>query len=167
MKSALRNKCGIMASIILASAGGIAFAELDGQKSLRKSLAGDVVIPIEEASFGPSFRYGDSEKVSVARLWADVHSGRFSQIVRLTKGAVPKHTHPFDGQVVVLEGTMQHWMADFPEGSVKQLGPGSYWYQPKEKLHQNICLSDKCAIFVTWGVNFTSPEDAAANAPTK
>lgn len=117
-----------------------------GASSNDKSL----VVPIKEAKFGPTREYGTSKMLSAAALWSDEASGRSTALVKFTKGSTPKHYHVnFDMQVVVLKGILVHAVEAIPESRERQLGPSSFWYQPRGEVHQNSCLVDECMIFVT------------------
>jgi hypothetical protein len=51
---------------------------------------------------------------------------------------------------VVIKGTMKHWDKQHPEGEVKPMGPGGYWFQPGNEAHGDSCLSEECVMYVQW-----------------
>lgn len=71
-------------------------------------------------------------------------------LLKLTKGSIPLHTHSSDYHLVVLQGTMKHWGEEQLEADARVLGPGSYWYQPGNKIHGDSCLTDGCLVHILW-----------------
>ena len=159
MKSSPRRIIRILTGVILGIAVGVGILDSvkasQGQtpKSPADAAAHSVVVPLEEASFGPAEPYGGIQSKSLAVLWADAASHRFTVLVKISKGSTPRQYHTnWDMQVVVVKGTMTHWTKS--QGNSKPLGVGSFWYQPPDEIHQNTCLTDECIMLVsnfTWG----------------
>jgi hypothetical protein len=60
------------------------------------------------------------------------------------------HYHTEDYELVLLQGRMKHTLDGQTEAAAPELGPGSYWRQPKMQPHTDTCLSEVCLIFITW-----------------
>jgi hypothetical protein len=60
------------------------------------------------------------------------------------------HYHTADYELVVLEGSMRHWVEGQKEAETPTVGPGSYWHQPKMQPHADSCLTDVCVMFIRW-----------------
>jgi quercetin dioxygenase-like cupin family protein len=65
----------------------------------------------------------------------------------LNKGADAPHLHTFAYHIVVIEGQVAHKTESIPGSEEIVLGPGSYWYQVANVVHQDICLSDKALVY--------------------
>lgn len=110
----------------------------------------DVVVPIEELKFPAPFAYGSMKEVSFTVLWSDPATQRASIMTRTTKGTAPRHYHKgYDMEVLLVKGSMIHWIKSQPESGKRRLNPGSYWFQPANQVHQNTCLSDECIFLNT------------------
>lgn len=107
----------------------------------------NIVIPFEEVQFPPLKPLGEST-ASAFPVWRHPDSGGGSALIKFTKGATDKHLHTFDYQLVVVKGTVTHWAEKIPEAGTTKLGPGSYWFQPRNELHQDTCLEDECIMFM-------------------
>ena len=108
-----------------------------------------VVTPFEEAVFVPvNPDLPEGPQLSV--LWGDPATGPSAMLLRLKRGPIPLHTHSSDYHLVVLRGTMKHWGEGQLEAGAKPLGPGSYWFQPGDKVHGDSCLTDDCLVHVVW-----------------
>ena len=106
----------------------------------------DIVTPVENIKFPPLQPLGTSTAVGV-ELWKDSATGRLSELIKMTRGTSPRHYHTFDYQMVVVKGSMTHSTDRLPEADATRLGPGSYWFQPANVVHQSTCLVDECIIF--------------------
>jgi mannose-6-phosphate isomerase-like protein (cupin superfamily) len=114
-----------------------------------------VAVPYQDAKFVPvSPRLAEGPRMAV--LWGDPSSGPSAVLLEMQRGSVPFHVHTADYHLVVLEGTMKHWLEGQDEASAPLLGPGSYWFQPGGQPHADGCLSDRCVMHIVW----SGPRDA-------
>jgi quercetin dioxygenase-like cupin family protein len=60
------------------------------------------------------------------------------------------HLHSADYHLLVVEGTMKHWLRGASVADARSLGPGSYWFQPGGQVHADACLSESCLVFLVW-----------------
>lgn len=108
-----------------------------------------IVTPFEDAVFVPS-NPANPNGTQIAVLKGDPATGPSTMLMRFKKGGSPPHVHSSDYQLVVIEGTMKHLSAKQKEADGKPLGPGSYWFQPGEEAHSDICLADECLMYIVW-----------------
>jgi len=71
-------------------------------------------------------------------------------VMKMGRGEFPLHTHTANYQLVVIKGVMRHWGADGSRKTAPDMGPGSYWYQPADKVHGDSCESKECVWFITF-----------------
>lgn len=83
-------------------------------------------------------------------LWGDPRSGPSAMYLKLPKGTLPLHLHTADYHLLVVQGTMKHWVAGEDERAARTLGPGSYWFQAGGEVHGDACLSDECLVYLVW-----------------
>jgi quercetin dioxygenase-like cupin family protein len=99
--------------------------------------------------------------VSAALLRMDpAIPGSLSALLEMSRGATLRHYHTFDEQVVVIEGMVRHLSEGSPDAG--PMPTGSYWFQPAGAVHQDICASDRCIIFVyqhSGGDTIVAPSD--------
>lgn len=108
-----------------------------------------IVTSFEEAKFVPS-NPDNPNGTQIAVLKGDPATGPSTMLMRFKKGGSPPHIHSSDYQLVVIEGTMKHLSAKQKEADGKPLGPGSYWFQPGEEAHADVCLADECLMYIVW-----------------
>ena len=59
------------------------------------------------------------------------------------------HTHNSDYQATVVSGMFTNQLAGESDADAKQMGPGSWWWEPAKEPHLNRCVSaDGCVVFV-------------------
>ncbi|MBI4164657.1 MAG: DUF4437 domain-containing protein [Acidobacteria bacterium] len=150
-KSRIRRRVAIATTCVLLGVAAGILAETPAQ---------NIVTSFEEVKFPPPKPLGNSTATS-AFLWSDPVTGANRALVKFTKGSTNRHYHTYDYQCVVVKGPVTHWTEKIPEAGAKQLGPGSYWYQPKGQVHQDTCLTDECVLFVD---NFSRGETIDASA---
>jgi hypothetical protein len=84
------------------------------------------------------------------------------------------HTHNSDYQAAVISGTMTNQMEGEADDKARQMGPGSWWFEPGMEKHFNRCVSaDGCVVFVAVSGPFSfnpvgdaaKPDAAPAEAP--
>lgn len=108
-----------------------------------------VVTSFEEAAFTPvNPDLPNGPQLSV--LWGDPSTGPSAMLMKLTQGSIPLHTHSADYHLVVLQGRMKHWGEKQTEADAKELGPGSYWFQPGDQIHGDSCLTEECLAHIVW-----------------
>jgi quercetin dioxygenase-like cupin family protein len=108
-----------------------------------------VVTPLQGARFVPTDpRRPDGTRLAV--LWGDPAKGPSAILLELKKGGGRLHVHSSDYHLVLLEGAMKHLGEGERESEVKPLDLGSYWFQPGNQPHSDICLTDKCLMFIKW-----------------
>ena len=93
---------------------------------------------------------------AIAILAGDPDTGPSSMLMRLPRFQGRLHFHSHDYECVVVAGRVRHWVDGEKEAAVPDLGPGSYWRQPRLKLHGDSCLSEECLLFLRWD----GPRDA-------
>jgi len=104
--------------------------------------------------------FGDAEFVPVnpahpdaaqiAVLWGDPANGPSTMLLRMAGATGRLHIHSSDYHLVVIEGDMKHWAQGESSDTAPELGPGSYWFQPRNKAHADSCLSRRCVVFIKW-----------------
>jgi hypothetical protein len=98
-----------------------------------------------------------------SNLWGDIMKGAYGTFIKLPAGmSNPLHSHSSDTKLVVISGTF--WVQ--PEGGQrKELGPGSYLFQPGKAKHMSgtVAGSD-CLVFQesTGKFDFVPAEGAPA-----
>jgi quercetin dioxygenase-like cupin family protein len=85
----------------------------------------------------------------ISMLWGDPQAGPVAFGIEFAPGAeAGMHKHSSDYHALVLAGTHAHWR-DGEEAPEKGLVPGSYFFQPSEKFHNDACRGDAtCRTFV-------------------
>jgi hypothetical protein len=74
----------------------------------------------------------------MAALWGDGASGPNGFFIKVPAGgASPPHTHTADYHAVVLKGTVMNYAPE--DKAPKEMGPGSYWFQPGGMSHITAC----------------------------
>lgn len=91
-----------------------------------------------------------SPGAQAAALWGDPATGPSSVLFKMGKGATPLHIHSSDYHLIVIEGTMKHWVQGESEGQARAIGPGSYWFIRGGVVHADSCLVDQCVAFIKW-----------------
>jgi len=85
-----------------------------------------------------------------AKLWGDRDKGpEYAMLLKVPGGGDSgMHTHTADYHAVAVQGTWVHTVEGDP-ASVKDLGPGSYVFQPGKQMHSDMCKGKQdCIIFV-------------------
>lgn len=112
--------------------------------TLADTASENIVVPFEELPL-PQLK---PEQVAVGGpVWKDPTTGAWSELIRF-KGKTGYHYHTFDYQLVVIKGTVSHWTERMPDAAKKKMTPGSYWFQPKNQVHEDTCLVDECIMFM-------------------
>jgi quercetin dioxygenase-like cupin family protein len=137
-------------ALALASVGSIDFAA-----QTTSSLPPGIVVPYGGRPFVP-LNPSVPDSAAIAVLRGDPDKGSSTMLMKMSKAAGRLHVHTADYELVVIEGTMQHWRAGEEEAAVKPMGPGSYWFQPGGAPHADSCLTDTCVMYITW----SGPRDA-------
>ena len=103
-----------------------------------------------------------SGPMQTSLLWGDPRSGPSAMYLKLSKGALPLHLHTADYHLLVVQGSMKHWLVGEDERSARTLGPGSYWFQAGGEVHADACLSDECLVYLVW----SGPRDGRMAPPS-
>lgn len=86
---------------------------------------------------------------SLAKLWGDFNSGQAGVLLRLPGGFKgPVHAHTADYRAVIISGTWIHVVTETGEGKGVRLGPGSYYTQRANQMHQDECVSSEPCVFL-------------------
>ena len=106
---------------------------------------------------------GGPPGVMYSNLWGDVMKGAYGSFIKLPGGmSNPLHSHSNDVKLVVISG--KFWIQ--PEGGErKELGPGSYLFQPGKAKHMNGTVAgSECLVFQesTGKFDFVPAEGAPA-----
>jgi quercetin dioxygenase-like cupin family protein len=115
----------------------IGVTEAAAQKKMKKEAviwpAGD--IKWEQLKGGPT-------GVMIANLWGNYEKGAYGALIKFPPNfKSPLHTHSFDLHAVIVSGTFLFT----PEGGTeKQLGPGSYLFQPNTVKHVSAAGNQGC-----------------------
>jgi quercetin dioxygenase-like cupin family protein len=115
-------------------------------KILSNPDTGEKIVPAASVAYMDPVRMGQM-MVSIAPIWKDPKSEANSMFVKLTKGADPRHLHPEPFLLVVIEGQIIHATDGIDGAKELLLGPGSYFYQPADVAHQDICVTDEALVF--------------------
>ena len=91
-----------------------------------------------------------SPGAQAAILWGDPNTGPSAVLFQMGRGATPLHIHSSTYHLVVIQGTMKHWVRGESEDETPPLGPGSYWYIAGGRVHADSCLSEVCVAFIRW-----------------
>jgi hypothetical protein len=85
---------------------------------------------------------------STATVWGDPASGPTGFFIKVPAGfASPAHTHSSDYHAVVIKGTITNYKPD--DKAPKEMGPGSYWFQPGAGDHITACKAGaECLAYV-------------------
>jgi quercetin dioxygenase-like cupin family protein len=108
-----------------------------------------IVVPHNGAKFVP-VDPADPASTRIAVLRGDPATGPSAMLMQFGKGTGRLHVHSSDYQLVVLEGTMKHWVTHQKEADTPPLERGSYWYQPGNEAHADSCLTESCLMFISW-----------------
>jgi quercetin dioxygenase-like cupin family protein len=125
---------------------GAAAAQTDPKQT---AVAPSYVRRFEDADFrdlNPAMSPG----AQAAALWGDSKTGHSAVLFKMGRGATPLHFHTSTYHLVVVQGTMKHWVQGENEKDAAPLGPGSYWYIEGGKPHADSCLSEECIAFIRW-----------------
>ena len=105
-----------------------------------------------------------------AKLWGDRDKGpEYAMLLKVPAGGDSgMHAHTADYHAVAVQGTWVHTVEGDP-ASVKDLGPGSYVFQPGKQMHDDQCKGkQECIIFVHQHGkgDFIQPKKPAADKAT-
>jgi Domain of unknown function (DUF4437) len=95
--------------------------------------------------------YAPGATLQVAKLWGDrAKSGDYGMLLKMPSGfASGLHSHGVDSEAVLVQGTWIHTVDGGDAGPAKELGPGSYVFQPGRQEHNDVCKSKiDCIVFV-------------------
>jgi hypothetical protein len=135
-------RCAV--SLALAFLGG-----LSGSANAQTAGTGAVTVRSEDAQFIP-IDPSQPDLAQIAVLRGDPNTGPSSMLMRMRKMSGVLHYHTADYELVLIQGRMKHTLEGQAEQAAPELGPGSYWHQPKMQPHADTCLSEVCLMFITW-----------------
>ena len=136
--------------------GGSAFAE-DAKAPAKKPAAKAAAKPAWKVWAAPDIKFSDVEGMKgaqVAALWGDMKKGAYGAYFKWEPGfSAGWHTHSHPVRVAVAEGTFTLELEGQP---VKELGPGSYTYDPGNSKHKSGCKAGgaSCVFLVTQNAAF-------------
>jgi len=86
--------------------------------------------------------------IDMVVLWGDPSSGEHGRLIKLPAGfEAPIHAHSGDYHGINLTGMWRHSFDD--TGEARTMPPGSYVFQPGEKMHGDACVgSEDCILFL-------------------
>ena len=140
---AMRGRWALISLATLCMIVGFALGALaaSGERMILVPRAGAKFVPLDPA---------DPTSTRIAVLRGDPATGPSAMLMQFGKGTGRLHVHSSDYQLVVLEGTMKHWVAGQTEADTPPLERGSYWYQPGNEAHADSCLTESCLMFISW-----------------
>ena len=112
----------------------------------------------------PDIKFSDVEGMKgaqVAPLWGDMKKGAYGAYFKWVSGFdAGWHTHSSPVRVAVAQGTFT--LETEGSGGVKELGPGSYIYDPGKSRHRSGCKAGgtDCVFLVTQNAPFDIIPDA-------
>jgi len=112
-----------------------------------------IVTPRAAIDFTPLFA-GAPDGPAIAILRGDPATGPSEMLMRMPRGDGVPHVHTSDYSLIVLEGRMTHVAQGGKD--LRELGPGSYWFQPGGEAHVDSCLDAQCVMYISW----SGPRDA-------
>lgn len=149
-----RGRGALMALAVLFLIVGFVLGALaaSGERMIVVPRAAAKLVPVDPAN--PA-----STRIAVLR--GDPAIGPSAMLMQFGKATGRLHVHSSDYQLVVLEGTMKHWVAGQAEADTPPLERGSYWYQPANEAHADSCLTESCLMFISWsGKRDTRPVES-------
>lgn len=117
-------------------------------------------IPFEDIPFAP-LNLAKPSAMQAHVLWGDPATGPSAMYLKFGRTSLPLHLHSADYHLLVVQGTMKHWLRGEAEADARPLGPGSYWFQAGGQVHADACLSDSCLVFLVW----SGPRDGRMAPP--
>jgi quercetin dioxygenase-like cupin family protein len=105
----------------------------------------------------PDIKFADVEGMAPAQsaaLWGDMKKGAYGTMMKWPSGFVtPWHTHSHPVRAVVSQGTFTIELEGQP---VRELGPGSYLYDPGKSRHKSGCKAGgaECVFLITQNAAF-------------
>ena len=137
----IRFCCALVLAMSAVAMPGGAAATKPGSDPILQRYEDVVYVPVDPAQ---------PELVQIDVLRGDPNTGPSSMLMKMKKYQGALHTHSSDYELVLIAGRMRHWQKGQTEADTPLLGPGSYWYQPKNQPHGDSCLSEACVMFITW-----------------
>lgn len=112
-----------------------------------------IILPAEEVKFFP-MDPKNPEGGQMAVASGDPQKGPSAIYLKLKPGSPPIHAHAADYHAVLISGKAKHWV-DGEEGNAKEMGPGSYWFQPGKQMHGDTCVGpEDCLLFLSLNKKF-------------
>ena len=85
---------------------------------------------------------------SIVTLWGNFNRGQAGILLSLPGGFKgPAHAHTADYRAVIVSGTWVHVVTETSAGKGIKLGPGSYYTQRANQLHEDECVSVEPCVF--------------------
>lgn len=108
------------------------------------------LVPVGDVKWGPLMP-DMADGPQIAFVQGDAKGkGNVSFFLKLPNGSNSGvHTHNADQQATVISGMVTNQLAGEADDTAKQMGPGSWWWQPAKEAHFNRCVSaDGCVVFI-------------------
>lgn len=139
----------LLLAACLAGLAACASAQVASPTPPTPSVAGSKVVAFEDLRW-PPVDPARSGLMQTSVLWGDPRSGPSAMYLKMSKGTLPLHLHTADYHLLVVQGTVKHWVSGEDERAARSLGPGSYWFQAGGEVHADACLSDECLVYLVW-----------------
>jgi len=136
-------------SLGLGGAGIAEEAKAPAKKPAAKS--GWKFLPAADVKFAETEGVNGSQS---ATLWGDMKKGAYGAFVKWPAGfETPWHIHSHPIRAVVVQGT---FTAEVKGQAVRELGPGSYLYDPGHSSHKSGCKAGggECVFLITQSAAF-------------
>lgn len=141
-----------LALVLLAGLAGIAGAS-DAKAPAKKPMAASGW----KFQAAPDIKFAETEGVKgsqSATLWGDMKKGPYGALVKWPAGfESPWHTHSHPIRVVVTQGT---FTIEVKGEAIRELGPGSYAYDPGHSSHKSGCKAGgaECVFLIAQSAAF-------------
>lgn len=114
-----------------------------------------VLLPVDDIAYQP-LDPAQPTGPGIAVLQGDPATGPSAMLLRTGSGGGVPHYHTADYHLLLVRGQMKHWVTGERESDAAVLEAGSYWFQPGNAVHSDLCVSDECVMFIVW----SGPRDA-------
>jgi hypothetical protein len=87
--------------------------------------------------------------LQMAKLWGDRSKGEYAMLLKMpAKAEAGMHAHTLDYHALNVQGIWVH-SNEGDAAPAKELGPGSYVFQPGKQMHNDVCKGPAdCILFV-------------------
>ena len=130
----------VLGAAVLVAVAAVSYAA--GAAKAKQAMA----VPAGEIKWEPLM----GGPLQMAKLWGDRDKGpEYAMLLKFPGGMDSgMHAHTADYHVVSIHGTWVHTV-EGEAAPAKELGPGSYVFQPGKQMHSDMCKGkDECIVFV-------------------